>query len=144
MLVLNTNSLNKALKKNNLVLGGVTYDSGADAISITVKYRGIIPVTIKASHSGIEISVESVTVRGPQGPPTLHFALTAGPSGKYAGTVSALGETVNAAITATATTFSIAIDATGLAPVKLNCAGEAYTMDGSTLDITNIDKADDW
>jgi hypothetical protein len=64
----------------------------------------------------------------------------ANPSGTYSGSVTKLGQTVNAQVEVASDT-SLNLSLSGI--LELDCAAEAYHLDGSSVTLDNLSDADD-
>eukprot|EP00656_Telonema_subtile_P019333 TRINITY_DN205_c0_g2_i1.p1 TRINITY_DN205_c0_g2~~TRINITY_DN205_c0_g2_i1.p1 ORF type:complete len:506 (-),score=142.72 TRINITY_DN205_c0_g2_i1:22-1539(-) len=107
-----------SLQKYTVDLNSVTYDSGSDSIALSV--HKILNIKVTLSKNGLTMEEIPAPV------------VVAAPSGTYHGTTKEVGVTVDATITIDDTSHAdIAVTASGLVTVDINCKKEGYTLDST-------------
>jgi len=120
-------------KAAKLKFKGATYDADADTITMKSKYL-FISVTIVATKQSSDAMLPAV-----QAAPVLAAEL---PSKHYSGTKSIMGYHIKVDMKSAGEGF-FALSVTGSPGGNVNCPKEAYTLDGTTLDMPNFNTAGD-
>jgi len=121
--------LKDALSSNKVTLSSVNYDSASNKITVHAKYL-FITVSVVLDHATDASSVAMM----------YELFADAAPAGKYIGSKSVLGQTVEASITidsAAALDFALSGVAT------IDCPKEAYTLSGGAFAIPGTTTAGD-
>ena len=138
--------IHDALAKQSASIKSITYDAGADTISVTVKksFLSLVLVLTKTAEGEVEVAASSLALPGVAAEEWFAAAAapSAAPSGTYTGSKSVLGKSITATLKIDgATAFDLGI--TGAA--TLSCANEAYSYNAgsSSLQLPNIAKTGD-